>query len=106
MDYKKIRDKLKVIVSIILLVWAIYVMVEIIRIKNNLSSSPLIVLTEESTYNDYTYYSLGFKTEYIYKDGKKNRAIFKLFNIITIWDVEYEEWYEKDYISNNIIINN
>ena len=71
MDYKKIRDKLKVIVSIILLVWAIYVMVEIIRIKNNLSSSPLIVLTEESTYNDYTYYSLGFKTEYIYKDGKK-----------------------------------
>ena len=95
MDYKKIRDKLKVIISIILLVWAIYVMVEIIRIKyifkNNLSSSPLIVLTEESTYNDYTYYSLGFKTEYIYKDGKKNRAIFKLFNIITIWDVEYEE---------------
>lgn len=91
MDYKKIKDKLKVIISIVLLVWAIYVMVEIIRLKNNLSSEPIIVLTEQSTYEDYTYYSLGFKEEVIYKNGKKERAIFKLFNIITIWDVKYEE---------------
>ena len=91
MDYKKIKEKLKVVVTILLIIWLIYVMVEIIRIKNNLSSSPLIVLTEESTPNDYTYYSIGFKTEYIYKNGKKERAIFKLFNVITIWNVEYEE---------------
>ena len=90
-DFKKIKDKLKIGVTIFLIIWAIYIMVEIIRIKNNLSSKPIIVLTEQTTPNDYTYYSLGFKTEYTYKDGKMKRATFKLFNIITIWDVEYEE---------------
>ena len=91
MDSKKIHHKLKVGITIFLMIWAIYLMVEIFRIKNNLSSKPLVVLTEQSTYNDYTYYSLGFKTEYKYKDGKIIRATFKLFNIITIWDIEYGE---------------
>ena len=90
-DIRKFKEKLKIGITIFLLVWGIYIIVEIIRIKNNLSSKPIIVLTEQSTVDDYTYYSIGFKTEYIYKDGKKNRAIFKLFNVITIWDVKFEE---------------
>ena len=91
MDARKLKERLKVGITIFLIIWAIYVMVEIIRLKNNLSSEPFIVLTEQSTVDDYTYYSIGFKTEYIYKDGKKDRAIFKLFNVITIWDVKFEE---------------
>lgn len=88
-DIRKFKEKLKIGITIFLLVWGIYIIVEIIRIKNNLSSKPIIVLTEQSTVDDYTYYSLGFKTEYVYKDGKMKRATFKLFNIITIWDVKY-----------------
>ncbi len=89
MDFVKIRKNLVKVFTILCLVWAIYVMVEIFRIKNNLSSSPLIVVKEQSTANDHTYFSLGFKTEYIYKDGKMSRAVFKLLGVITIWDVEY-----------------
>lgn len=91
MDIKNIKRKLIIGFTIFMLLWGIYTIFEIIRIKNNLSSKPLIVLSEQSTYNDYTYYSIGFKTEYVYKDGKINKATFKLFNLITIWDVEYKE---------------
>ncbi len=90
-DIRKFKEKLKIGITIFLLVWGAYIMIEIIRIKNDLSSKPIIVLTEQSTVDDYTYYSLGFKTEYIYKDGKMKRATFKLFSIITIWDVKYED---------------
>ena len=88
-NIRKFKKRLKVGITIFLLIWAIYIMIEIIRIKNDLSREPIIVLTEQSTVNDYTYYSLGFKTEYVYNNGKIVRATFKLFNIITIWDVEY-----------------
>ncbi len=91
MNWNNVRKTIVKIFTIICLVWAIYVMVEIFRIKNNLSSSPLIVLKEQSTATNHTYYWLAFKTEYTYKNGKKDRAIFKLFGVITIWDVEYEE---------------
>ena len=91
MNAKKVHNILKIVITVILMIWGIYLLVEIFRIKNNLSTKPLIVLTEQSTYNDYTYYGLGFKTEYEYKNGKMKRATFKLFNIITIWDVKYEE---------------
>ncbi len=90
MDTKKLVANLKKVLVIMLLLWAIYIMVEIFRIKNDLSRSPLIVVKERSTPNDFTYYSLGFKTEYIYKDGKKDRVTFKFMNIITIWDEKYE----------------
>lgn len=90
MNTKKLVAILKKVLVIMLLLWAIYVMVEIFRIKNDLSRSPLIIVKERSTPNDFTYYSLGFKTEYIYKDGKKERVTFKFMNIITIWDENYE----------------
>ena len=90
MNTKKLVANLKKVLVIMLLLWAIYVMIEIFRIKNNLSRSPLIIVKERSTPNDFTYYSLGFKTEYIYKDGKKDHVTFKFMNIITIWDEKYE----------------
>ena len=90
MDTKKLVANLKKVLVIMLLLWAIYIMVEIFRIKNDLSRSPLIIVKERSTPDDFTYYSLGFKTEYFYKDGKKDRVTFKFMNIITIWDEKYE----------------
>lgn len=88
---------MRIILSIILLftlLYTIFIIEESIRISNDSSAKPLIILKEESDYEIITYYSIGFRltNRYGYSqiDYEENKKVIVgqdlwLFDIFLIW---------------------
>jgi len=83
-----------ILVIIIIMVYSLFVVEESVRIENNMSAKPLIVLNEKDDYDKFTYNSIGFKLTNRYSfdemnyDGGKQVIVGQelwLFNTFLLW---------------------
>lgn len=91
----KILKKILVVVIIVLILWAIYITIDCIRLKNSeFNTHPLINLGESVDMESITYTGLGYTISYAlnndnFLEGEPdtgiNDAEFKLFGLIPIW---------------------
>lgn len=92
---KKILKKILILVIIVIALWAIYITVDCVRLKNStIYTRPLISISENVDMEATTYTGLGYTVSYALNndnflegepDTGRNDAEFRVFGKILIW---------------------